>query len=110
MSKWNFMAMGQVGLLNVGNVRADFIGHPGMEPGQDQQRAGQLLSDLVMQLLSDPQALGLLSGEHPAGCLAALGLEAIEHLVERLGELARLGVRIRCGHPLAGIREVDSAR
>src|SRR3954469_19644400 len=56
-----------------------------------QERGRQVLTDLVVQLLGDAQALGLLRADDAPHALLALGLEAVEHRVERLGELRRLG-------------------
>ena len=73
-----------------------------------QQHRGELLADLVVQLLGDPQPLSLLGAEHAAGGLPPLGLQAREHLVEGQREL-RPPQRWPRGarHPLTQIREID---
>src|SRR5204863_9437789 len=53
-----------------------------------EQHRGERLPHLVMKLLGDPQPLALLRGEHAAGGVPALVLEAREHLVEGGGQLA----------------------
>ncbi len=55
-----------------------------------QRDGGQGLADLVVQLAGDAQPLGLLCGERALGALAPLGLDPIEHRVERLGYRERL--------------------
>jgi hypothetical protein len=68
------------------DVPADLLGSA---PGQrlaTQDQAGQQLADLVVQLPRDAPALRFLSRQSPAGAVTPLALEAIEHLVERLGQ------------------------
>ena len=61
-----------------------------------QQHAGQRLAELVVQLARHPPALVLLGANGAAGALAALVLQAVEHVVERLGQLLHLvGARAR---------------
>ena len=47
-----------------------------------QECAGQKLADLVVQVTRDPDAFGLLGGQHAATALTALSLEPVEHAVE----------------------------
>ena len=95
------------GALDLGDVVAQLAWDPRLDTRQSEQHRGELLPDLVVQLLRDPQALGFLAGEDPPGGIPALGLEAGEHLVERRGQLARLGCRVRNRHPLGGVGEID---
>jgi hypothetical protein len=62
-----------------------------------------------VQLLRDPQTLALLRGQHAAGCVPALILQARQHLVEGGGQLAHLGLVTPHWHTLAGTREVHPA-
>ena len=63
-----------------------------------------------MELLGDAQPLALLRGERAADAVAPLGLEALEHLVERRGQLGRLGVAAADLEPVARLQRVDPAR
>ena len=56
-----------------------------------QHHAGQRLADLVVQLARHPPALLLLGVERAARAVAALALEPVEHVVERVAELGDLG-------------------
>ena len=60
---------------------------------QHHRREG--LADLVVQLARDALALGLLHDQRPAGALAPLVLQAVEHLVEGLRERRDSGHRRR---------------
>ena len=51
-----------------------------------EHHAGQRLADLVVELARDPLPLALLHEQRAARALAPLGLQAVEHLVERLRE------------------------
>ena len=84
--------------------------HARLDASEPEQHGGQLLADLVVELLRDPQPLGLLSFEHPPGGLATFGLQPVEHLVEGQRELARFRGGLRAGHPLTGPGEVDPPR
>ena len=95
-------------LLDLHDIVAQGLGDAVLQAGEHEQHGSQLLTHLVVELLRDPQALGLLPGQHPTGGLAALGLEPVEHLVERQRELAGLRRRLRPRHPLPGFGEVDS--
>ena len=53
---------------------------------------GEVLSDLVVQLLGDPPPLGLLGEEHPPHAGPALLLEPLERGVERADHIGHLGV------------------
>ena len=78
------------------------------QPFDLQHGAGQRLADLVVQLAGDPAALALQHAQRLARALAPLGLQPIEHLVERLRE--RRDVRLPIdGHPLAGRERVMPA-
>ena len=80
-----------------------------LRAAQLEQDGGQRLADLVVQLLRDAQALGLVRRQHAAGGLALLALQPCEHLVERRRELPSLGVRPGIGDPLPGAGDVDPA-
>ena len=47
-----------------------------------QQHAGQHLPDLVVQPACDPFALGFLRRQRSTAAFLALGLQAVEHLIE----------------------------
>ena len=76
---------------------------------QGEDDAGQRLADLVVQLAGDAQPLGLGGRERAAGAALALGLEAVEHVVEGRGQLAHLGGGLADRHAAAGIVRVDAA-
>ena len=63
---------------------AQLVGDAGGEPFDLQHHAGERLADLVVQLTRDPLALGLLDRQRLASAVTALGLEPVEHVVERL--------------------------
>ena len=63
-----------------------------------------------MQLLRDPQPLALLRRQRAADAVAPLGLEPVEHVVERRGELGGLGVPARDLEPAARLEWVDPPR
>ena len=96
-------------LLDVLDVAAQRVVEQAADAGEAEQHRSQLLADLVMQLQCDPQALGLLGREHTPGRLAALGLQAGEHLVEGEGQLAGLRGGGGARHAGAGSCEVDAA-
>ena len=101
---------GADGLLDVLDIPAQRLGGQAADPGEAEQHRGQLLADLVVQFQGDPQPLGLLGLEHPAGGLAALGLQAGQHLVEGERQLTRLRGGAGAGHAGAGPREVHAPR
>ena len=73
-----------------------------------EQHAGQHLADLVVEAARDAQPLGLLRGEGAAAALAPLGLEPVEHLVERVDDLDDLDAAL-LGQALPGPEQVDRA-
>ena len=94
-------------LLNVGDVAADALRRAPVDPLQGKGDAGQRLTDFVMKLAGDAQALALLGRECAAGAAAALVLDAVEHVVEGARELGHLGDRLREHHAAARIMWVD---
>jgi hypothetical protein len=62
-----------------------------------------------VQFARDPLALLLLGRQRAAAALAALALEAPEHLVERRRERLDLGVRVRHDQPPARLQRLDRA-
>ena len=64
-------------------------------PLELEHHAGQHLADLVVQLARHAPALLLLGRERHAAALAALRLEALEHVVEGDRQRAHLRVRVR---------------
>jgi hypothetical protein len=72
-----------------------------------QQDAGQRLAELVVQLAGQPAPLGLLSPHGAARAVAALVLQPVEHLVERLGQLAHVLGRRPDVQARAGRERVD---
>ena len=80
---------------------------PAARSACDRQRR-QGLPDLVVHLARDAQALLLLRGERPARAVAPLGLQPVQHLVERTGQRDQLGrVRVDRGDPAPGATGVD---
>ena len=78
------------------------------QPLDLQHHAGERLADLVVQLARDAPPLGLLDQQRPPGALAALGLQPVEHVVERARE--RGDVRIPgISRPCAGPERVVPA-
>jgi len=98
------LAAGVDGLL----ADADRLAQRGDYAGEAEQDGRQILADLVVQLPGDPQPLGLLAGQDPAGCLAPFGLQTGEHLVEGQRQLAGFRGRLGVGNPLAGTQQVDA--
>ena len=79
------------------------VGDPRGQPFDLQHGAGQRLADLVVQLAGDPAALALQHAQRLTRALASLGLQPIEHLVERLRQ--RRDIRLAVDrHPLARAR------
>ena len=74
---------------------------PRGQPFDLQHGAGERLADLVVQLAGDPAALALQHAQRLTRAVATLGLQPIEHLVERLRQ--RRDVRLPVDrHPLPG--------
>ena len=65
---------------------AKLLGDPRGEAFDLEHDARERLADLVVQLARDPLTLALLDHQGPAGALALLGLQPVEHLVEGVGE------------------------
>ena len=76
------------------------LGHVAGHAAELQHDAGERLADAVVELLRDAQPLALLGGQRAADAVAPLGLEAVEHVVERGGELR--GLRVAAARPRAG--------
>jgi hypothetical protein len=70
---------------------------------QPEHHAGENLAHLVVQLARNPAAHLLLGGHHPAPALAALVLQAVEHVVEGLGQSSHVSVGVRNGQPASGL-------
>ena len=99
------------GLLRLQDARRGHgVGHVAGDAAELQHDAGQRLADAVVELLRDPQPLALLRRERAADAVAPLGLEALEHLVERGGQLGGLGVAAADLEPAARLERVDPAR
>ena len=98
------------GLLRLEHALARRLGHVARGAAELQHDAGQALADAVVELLGDAQALALLRGQRAADAVAALGLEPLEHLVERGGELGGVGVAAADVEPVARLERVDPAR
>ena len=73
-----------------------------------EQHTGEHLSDLVVETARDPQPLGLLRTQRPLAALPPLGLEPVEHLVERAYELCDLDAAT-LDESLPGPEEIDRA-
>src|SRR5215475_6348480 len=71
---------------------------------EEEQYAREALADLVVQLRCDPFPFRLLRSEGPAAALTALGLEPVEHVVERLDEIDDLRRSAR-GEPAPRAKE-----
>ena len=93
-------------LLRVGQRLGLLRRDPGLHPLQLEHDSGQILPDLVMQLLRDPPALRLLCKQHAAGARPPLRLEPVERRVERLDHGGDLG-GAAAFEPLAGIEHID---
>jgi hypothetical protein len=74
--------------------------------GEQQRREG--LAQVVVELRHQPPALGLLRGQRAPGAVAPLALEAIEHVVERVGDEGHLRLRAPDGQPPTGLERVDA--
>nr|WP_232075726.1 hypothetical protein [Phytohabitans suffuscus] len=94
------------GLLHLVQLVAQRLGCLVGDPLQLQDHGGQRLADLVVQLLGDAAPLPLLRREGAGGTRGALGLEAVEHRVERADQVGDPGV---AGHrgARAGLEQVD---
>ena len=97
-------------VLHLEQALAQLVGDAALHAREREQHGGQLLADLVVQLLRDSQTLCLLAVEHASGRLTALCLQPRQHLVERDRQLPGLGGGGGRGHPLARRGEVDAAR
>ncbi len=73
---------------------------------QLEEDAREHLADLVVQAPSNSQPLCLLGGERAAPALVALGLQPVEHLVERVDDASDLVVPAR-RETLPRLEEVD---
>ena len=71
-------------LAQLVELAAQLVGDARGEPFDLQDDAGQGLADFVVQLARDPPALGLLNHQRLSRALATLGLQPVEHVVERL--------------------------
>ena len=98
------------GLLRLEHPLAVRLRHVARGAAELQDDARQRLPDPVMELLGDAQALALLRGERTGDAVAALGLEALEHLVEGRGQLGGVGVPAADVEPVARLERVDLAR
>ena len=95
-----------LGLLQLGAQRVRRVHRGRLEAQQD---AGERLVDLVVEVLGDPRALLLLAAQHGAAGLAALLLDAGQHVVEARGQLLHLaGGPARRIRAHAGGVEVDA--
>ena len=81
---------------------AQLVGDVGGEAFDLEHHAGERLADLVVQLARDPPPLGLLHQQRQPRALAALGLEPVEHLVERCRQRADVSIGVRDGHRRPG--------
>ncbi len=71
-----------------------------------QERASQELPDLVVQVAGDPDAFGLLGGQHAPTALLALSLEPVEHAVEGGKDAADLVAAVD-GQALTRPQQID---
>ena len=71
------------GLAQLVELVAQLLGDRRREALDLQHHAGERLADLVVQLARDPPALVLLDEQRLTRALAPLGLEPVEHVVER---------------------------
>jgi hypothetical protein len=98
----------------LGSARALAQQRPGVvavdgAAAQLEQQGGQRLADLVVQLGGQPPALALLGAHGAPRAVAALALEAIEHVVEGGRQVADLGRRALLGQALPGREGIDAA-
>ena len=73
---------------------------------QLEEHACQHLADLVVKPARDPQPLGLLCAQRTLAALAALGLESLQHLVERSHQLFDFDAAA-LDEPLSGPKKID---
>ena len=100
---------GARGRLERAQLGLQLLGRAALERLELQHDAGQRLPDLVVQLARHPPPLLLLRVERAAGAVAALALEPVEHVVERVAELGDLGRLALDLDPLPGGERVDAA-
>jgi len=74
-----------------------------------QAERGERLADLVVQLGGHAAAFCLSLAECAHARLAALGLQPVEHLVERVGQDGELRLGARTRQALAGAQRIDRA-
>ena len=89
------------GLAQLVELLAQLVRDARGEPFDLEHDTGERLADLVVELAGDPAALSLEHSQRLTRAVAALGLQPIEHVVERLRE--RRDVRLTVNrHPRAG--------
>ena len=86
-------------LAQLVELAAKLVGDAGGEPFDLQDHAGEGLADFVVQLARDPPALGLLNQQRLSRTLATLGLQPVEHVVERLRQRDHDGTAADLGAP-----------
>ena len=80
------------GLAQLLELIAQLVRDTGGEPFDLQHHPGQRLADFVVQLRGDPLALRLLDRQGLPGAVTALGLQPVEHVVERLRQRDDVGI------------------
>ena len=79
------------GELDLGEVGVELGRHAAGEAIELEAHTGEDLAELVMELASEAAARAFLGGERAASARESLALEAVEHLVEGVGEIGHLG-------------------
>jgi hypothetical protein len=96
-------------LLDVGDRRVELGRRRPPQAVELQDDPGQRLSELVVQLAREPAPLALLRGQRARRALPALKLEPVEHLVERVEQVADLAGRAVDVDPPPGRHGIDAA-
>jgi hypothetical protein len=82
------------GLAKLVELLAQLVGDLGRQPFDLEDQPRQRLPDLVVELPRDPAAFGFLKHQRAARAVASLGLEPLEHLVERASERGHVGISV----------------
>jgi len=97
-------------LLDGFELRPRAVGHAARDVLQLEQRRGQRLPDLVVQVLRHAQPLALLCVEHAPAGRAPFVLQAFEHVVERACHIGHLGLARVDRNPLPRPARVEAPR
>jgi hypothetical protein len=96
-------------LASLCQLGAQLHGQRPLDAPELEDDGGQALPDLVVELPSHAAPLALLGAQRVAGALPALGLQPLEHLVERQRQFDDLGFGAVDGDAPARLEQVDGA-